>query len=177
MATPLQRFLSKLGSSGAWHSRRRCRTRLPAPPRHDRPAPTRGFLLDRARLVAMPIGLEAVTRTLLGRGLCGGGTGLEFARRVVVRLREVLRAEGRASRLETCLDGTGEGMGLTAWDATASPEAQLQAAGHLHAGGDTGTATVLLPPGTLAPEANALLRHGWARTEVIRLCIASGAGT
>lgn len=104
----VQRFLTKLASlarmalSAALQKRDFLRRHA-----HDRPGLTRGFLLDRARLVASPVGLEALTQTLLDRGLSGGG-GLDLARRVAVRLRDVLRAEGRAARLETCLDGADE---------------------------------------------------------------------
>jgi hypothetical protein len=72
--------------------------------RHSRPALTSGFLLDRARLVVAPMGLEAVTHKLLGRGLCSGGSALEFAQQVIRRLQNVLRQDGQACLLETCVD-------------------------------------------------------------------------
>src|SRR5262249_26460170 len=63
---------------------------------------TRGFLLERARLVVVPIGLESVVRTLVGEGL--GGRGLDLGRRIVERLAEVLERDGTACRLPARLD-------------------------------------------------------------------------
>src|SRR5262249_34497514 len=147
------RFLQRLGSlarlalsAGVQKReflRRQERTRAERPP--DVPAVTSGFLLDRARLVVAPVGLDRVVETFTGRGLTAGGTSLDFGRQVVQRLRDVLRQDGRASHLETCLDGpfdfrlssdcglriadcgfkdlaaTGaeQAAGLTAWDAAA----------------------------------------------------------
>ncbi|HXG08836.1 MAG TPA: ATP cone domain-containing protein [Gemmataceae bacterium] len=99
------RFLHKLGSlarlalSAAVQKRDFLR-------RHgeDRPDVMRGFLLQRARLVAAPVGLEAVARLFTGRGLCEGKPAVDFTRQTVQRLREVLRQDGRACLLETCLD-------------------------------------------------------------------------
>src|SRR5262249_45906587 len=70
--------------------------------RSDRPWPT--FLLDRARLVVTPVGLEAVTSCLTKSRIGDGGIGLDFARRVLQRLAEVLAADGRASQLDAVVD-------------------------------------------------------------------------
>jgi ATP cone domain len=151
---------------------------------------TRGFLLDRARLVVTPVGLEAAVRTLTGECLGGPGAGPALARKVVQRLREVLRLEGPAYQLDACLDGvdgfalerdrgTGKAgaplhpslvAGLTAWDAAAAPRHQLRAAGPLQAA-DLGTAAVLLPGDRALPaeEAAELLRYAGRHTEVVRL--------
>jgi hypothetical protein len=154
--------------------------------RHSRnqPAFTRGFLLERARLVVAPVGLEAAVRTLLGRGLCADSSALDLARQIVQRLRDVLRQDGRAVLLETCLD-TPEGFvmegeetprpdemaGLTAWDGMAPAKNQLRAAGTLHAIAETGTAAVLLADGELPPPERLVewLREAWRRTDVVRL--------
>src|SRR5262249_22202635 len=53
------------------------------------PELSQGFLLDRARLLVTPIGLEAVVRTLTGRGLCSGGTALDLGKQIVQRLRDI----------------------------------------------------------------------------------------
>jgi hypothetical protein len=175
--------LARLGLSAAAQKRDFLR-------RHggQRPALTRGFLLDRARLAAVPVGLEAVSHRLAGRGLCGDGPGLEFARSVVQRLRQVLEQDGRTSHLEACLEsaaaftlaspgdpgraaGAPDAAGLTAWDPGAPARAQVHAAGHLHAAAQAGTAAVLLAPGRppSAAEVVDLLRHAWQRTDVARL--------
>ena len=48
--------------------------------RHSRACPglARGFLLDRARLLVAPLGLDAAVQTVLGRALCSGGEALEL---------------------------------------------------------------------------------------------------
>src|SRR5439155_3115481 len=56
-----------------------------------RPNVNRGFALDRARLLAVPVGLDSATQTLLGHGLSSGGSAREFAQQVVRRLQSVLR--------------------------------------------------------------------------------------
>lgn len=149
---------------------------------HARPALGRGFLLDRARLAVVPIGLEALARTLFGGGLCDGGRGLEFARRLVQRLRAVLRQDGPACQLEACVDGPAgcrldeaaaphAPAGLTAWDMSAAPDSQLRAAGSLHGVAEGGTAAVLLPADAppVADTLAAWLRGAWERTEVVRV--------
>jgi hypothetical protein len=150
-----------------------------------------GFLLDRARLVVVPIGLEAAVSVLLGRGLCEGKAAAELGRRIVQRLREVLRQDGQTGYLDSCLEGMGLGSfwvnettpvalslaappavaGLTPWDENATPRNQLRAAGLLHAAAEIGTAGVLLSP-QRPPSAEAvleLLRFAWQQTDVVRL--------
>jgi hypothetical protein len=157
---------------------------------HARPMLGEGFLLDRARLVVVPVGVEAVAQLLLGRGLCSGGSAPEFARQIVQRLQSVLRADGQACVLETSVDsapewpaaatpapGRGrefairEAAGLTAWDGSATPKSQLRAASVMQAVVQSGTATVLLPEAALpAPEEIAeLLHYAWKQTEVVRV--------
>jgi ATP cone domain len=144
--------------------------------RRRRPETGRGFLLDRARLVVVPLGLEAAVRQLTGKGLCGGGAALELARASVRRLRDVLRQDGGTSRLETCLDSLptrppAEAGGLTAWDATAPLKQQLRAAGVLHAVAEQGTASLLLSPDSAvtAEQLADTLRWAWQQTDVVRL--------
>jgi len=142
----------------------------------DRPA----FLLDQARLVVVPIGLEAVVRELLGRGLCGGGPGLDLAREIIQRIQHVLATDGHACNLECCLDSAADLHadvtpaavgGLTSWDGTARPRTQLQAASSLQASAERGTAAVLLDAEELpsTEELIALLRFAWQRTHVARM--------
>ncbi len=179
-------FVQKLGSlarlalSAAAQKREFLRTRAA-----DRPALGRGFLLERARLVVAPVGLEAAVRSLTGRGLCDGKAP-ELARRIVSRLRDVLRQDGRACLIDAAVDGPGgfafersanesvpsEGVaGLTAWDAAASVKAQLRASGVLHGPAEGGTAAVLLAedraPG--AGQAAEWLRWARAQTDAVRV--------
>lgn len=149
-----------------------------------RPGLRRGFLLDRARLVVVPVGLEAVVRGLAGRSLGGGGAGLDLARQILRRLREVLEQDGRALHLETCLDSaaafsldtstepTAEQIaGLTPWDPTVPPRQQMKAAGHLHGVAERGTAAVLFSEDRplAVDEAVTLVRYARRQTDVNRL--------
>jgi hypothetical protein len=180
-----ERFLAKLGSltrlalGAAARKREFLRHRT-----HDQDGIHRGFLLDRARLVVVPVGLEAVVRALAGAGPCASRPALELARKVVQRLREVLDRDGPAAQLDACLDGAdgfaleagrpvdpGGIAGLTPWDAAAPLKSQLRAAGPLHAGADMGTVAVVVPEGRrlAAEEVADLLRWAGRQTDVVRL--------
>jgi hypothetical protein len=99
-------FLQKLGSlvrlalSAASQKRDFLRRR-----HGEESALSRGFLLARARLVVVPVGLDSVARTFTGKGLCDGHSAGELARKIIQRLREILRQDGPAYQLETVLDG------------------------------------------------------------------------
>jgi len=151
-----------------------------------RHAQTRGFLPERARLLVSPVGLDAAVQTLLGRGLCSDEDALELGRAILRRLREVLREEGRASALETCVDAPAThtldrgplssatlAAGPTCWDTVAPVTTQLHAAGELHAAAEAGTAVVFLPaePPT-AEEVGGWLRCAWKETDVVRVRLA-----
>ena len=103
---------------------------------------------------------------------------------MVQRLRDVLRQDGRALLLDTCLDtpfgfameaegepGPEATAGLTCWDATAPVKSQLKAAGSLHAIAEMGTAAVRSrTEHYLRPTQLVEWLHGaWRRTEVARL--------
>ncbi len=147
-----------------------------------------GFLLDRARLVVAPVGLDAVVRTVTGAGLCAGG--LDFGRQIVQTLRDVLRKDGALSRLDTCLDGpddfrVGDGArtaetfaGLTPWDDTVAPKQQLKAAGALHALAEGGTAAVILSDEArlTAKTVADVFRSAWKQTDVNRVRLLRGVG-
>ena len=153
----------------------------------------RGFLLERARFVVVPVGLEATVRALTGMEICAGGPALEFAQQILSSLCANLRQAGHAANLDACVDSpcwtafapaggfllagkddspalppVAEVAGLTTWSPGAEPKAQLKAAGLLHAAADRGTAAILLPEDHLpAPEDLVELLHfAWKRTEV-----------
>lgn len=191
------KFLAKLGSlarlalSAGVQKREylrrleRSRTRLTA----DSPALTSGFLLDRARLLAAPLGLDCVVQSFVHKGLSAGGSALDFAKQIVLRLRDVLRQDGRMTHLDTCLDGPfrfyfndaverGDGWptaenvaGLTGWDATAPLKSQLRSAGVLHGLAEHGTLALFLPEDEkLSPEQIVQwLQTAWQQTDVVRL--------
>jgi hypothetical protein len=134
----------------------------------------RGFLLERARLVVVPVGLEAAVRDLTSCGLCQSPAALELGRQLVQTLRDVLHQDGRRANLESVVDGStvftasatgaftldgtpetllaeqGPGLhptvtGVTPWAPSAPVRDQLQAAGALHGAAGAGTAAVFLP--------------------------------
>jgi hypothetical protein len=75
--------------------------------RHDREMGLigRGFLLDRARLVIAPVGIEAVVRSYTGNGPCVSRPAMDFGRQIMQRLRDVVRRDGPTYQLDACLDG------------------------------------------------------------------------
>src|SRR5207253_1871143 len=64
----------------------------------------REFLLDRARLVVVPVGLEAAVRALSGHGACAGGPALDLAQQIVASLAANLRSESQRANIESCVD-------------------------------------------------------------------------
>jgi hypothetical protein len=160
----------------------------------DAPAVTSGFLLDRARLVVAPVGLDAVVYRLCERGLGSGGAALDLGKQIVQRLRDVLRQDGRAAHLDACVDGpfgfqlaaTADGgrwptaplaAGTTPWDAATPLKAQFRAAGVLHAVADAGTLALFVPDDH-PPTAHQVA--GWLSTlgqhsEVVRVRLVRGA--
>jgi hypothetical protein len=98
-------FLRKLGSlarlalSAAGQKRNFLRRQL-----YGRPNINRGFILDRARLVVVPVGLDHVVHTLVGQRLCATASAREFAQQVMSSLQTVLRTDGHNNLLDTCVD-------------------------------------------------------------------------
>lgn len=149
-----------------------------------------GFLLDRARLAVVPLGLNGVVRALTGHGIGfeRGDSGLSVGRQIVQHLDEHLRAAARDVSLEACLDSPGPGLtellplpdrlaaGLSCADATLDPADQLRAAGVLHGIAGQGTARVLLPRDRepAVAELGELLQFAWRRTEVVRVVFQRG---
>ena len=137
-----------------------------------------GFILDRARLIVAPIGLEAVVRRFAAASLCSAG--LELGKQIVQTLRDVLRRDGGLSRLETCLDGPDDFRlgadpptvetvaGLTAWDDAAPLKSQWRSSGALQAIAEGGTAALFTSEGS-AEKATECLRGAWKQSDVTRL--------
>jgi hypothetical protein len=182
-----ERFLDKLGSlvrmalSAATQRRDFLRRYSEA-----RPDLRSGFLLDRARLVLTPIGLEAVVQRFTGRGLCDDGGGANFGRQIVEHLMKALRVDSRHRYLESTLDSAGplsfdnqsplprspeKAAGLTCWDPLMPLRHQLQGAGQLQAVTKTGTALLLLSAehSITAEQVIDLLQRAWQETEISRL--------
>src|SRR5207302_5311630 len=98
-------FLRKLGSlarlalSAAAQKRNFLRRQI-----YGRPNINRGFILDRARLVVVPVGLDHAVHTLVGHRLCATGSAREFAQQVVNSLHTVLQTDGQSNLLDTGID-------------------------------------------------------------------------
>jgi hypothetical protein len=162
MLADAERYLQRLGSllrlalSAAVQRRQFLRAR-------DLPILREGFLLDRAIVVIEALHLDEVVRRFTGWSLANGGVSLGLGTRIVRRLLEVLRSEGRHLQFEGVLEG------LTPVAPTASLRAQSLAAGALHALAEGGTLRLHLPaslePGHLADE----LRRIWRDTAVGRI--------
>jgi len=152
----------------------------------------RGFLLDRARLTVIPVGLPAVVERLTGQTIASGKQGLTLARKIVERLSECLREAGHMANLEAVLDGPwwtarqpGTGpllvsphlVGLTCADFSATAEDQLRAAGVLHKIAGAGTVTLLATRGRdLDVEQLAdLLHFALRKTDLVRVRLARRA--
>jgi hypothetical protein len=155
--------LARLALSAAVQKREHLR-------RLNRPPITDGFLLDRARFVAVAHGLDEVVRRFTGWSMANGGPSLALGRRIVQRLVDVLRQEGRAVQLETFLDG------LTPDAPGASIRSQMQAAGALHAIAEGGTLRLRLPKEAVHTSASLAeeLRRAWRETAVGRVEIVRG---
>jgi hypothetical protein len=180
------RFLQRLGTlvrlalSAAVQKRDYVRREAPRQPDAD---VTSGFLLDRARFVLVPVGLDEVVHLYTGWSLATGGPSLDFARRIVSRLDDVLQRDARSTQMEACLDGpiafALEGTaptnraaiaGLTPWDSTVAMRSQLRAGGALHALTATGTQAVFLPPDESSPGQVAdWLEQAWRQAEIVRV--------
>jgi hypothetical protein len=135
-----------------------------------------GFLLDRARFVVVPLGLDEVVTQFTGWSLASGGSSLELAKKITTRLAEVLHQDGRGAQMDVCLDGpttfTLEGepiAGVTCFDQTASLRSQLRACGALHAITGTGTLALYLPDDTTAEQLVESLEWAWRHTDVVRV--------
>jgi hypothetical protein len=149
-----------------------------------------GFLLERARLLVTPLGLDRAVRHLLNRGLCSDA-GVALARCILERIDEALRQEGPGLAVAACIAGpldrhgfsldseshltrgwhTERVAGLTPWDEQATVKTQLQTAGELHARAGHGIAAVLLPrdQSASAEQLADWLSWAWRKTEVRRV--------
>jgi hypothetical protein len=150
----------------------------------------RGFLLERARLVVILIGLDSAVRLLMGSGLMEDAARGELARGILQQLHTALQAEAETAGLDVHLDAA-SGT-LTDWDRSGSEEvmqtmghtdpamnssvaphwpaasldAQLHAAAALHETCAGGTAALVLSehPAPAAEAIMAVLRNIWRDT-------------
>jgi len=141
---------------------------------------TTGFVLDRARLLVAPWGLEQAVEQIVRQRLCGSRQALEFGEQIVTRLQEVLKQEGRLQALECCVDSplgtrgaeTERVPGLTCWDRHAAVRSQLKVIGKLHGTTHAGTGLIVLPEDatTTVDQGADWLRWACQQTDVTRVC-------
>lgn len=126
----------------------------------------RGFMLERARLVVCPVGLECLVEELTGEVLTGSARAVELGRRMVLALQDGLTRFGRRRGLEAVMDVFDRQGGLAAVD-----RPSLKAIGRLHAAMGGGLATWPIDAAARpAPEALAdLISFAARETEVARL--------
>jgi hypothetical protein len=146
--------------------------------RHARPDVSRGFEIDRARLVVTPVGLAEAVHKVIGQPLTAIGPGLEFARQVWQTLHAVLgggTAPGFAVSLDS-LPPLALHNSLPTTDSGAAEgtvRQQLRAAAVLHAEVEAGTAVVRLPTDHRpTPEDVAhLLWYAWQQPGLTRVSV------
>jgi hypothetical protein len=168
-------FLKKLGSL-ARLARAAGHAKFDFLRKHSRPEVRRGFLLERARMLVVPIGLEAAVRLLTDHPVSDDSLGVETAKAIVQGLRHALDQDPPRN-LEACIDsfpwlgGEDRIAGVTPWDAESMPRLQIKASGQLHSLAGAGGAHIRLGPQTaFSPEELAnLLRIAWHQTELHRL--------
>jgi hypothetical protein len=168
-------FLAKLGSLArlalsAGHARREHLRRSA------RAAVTQGFLLDRARLMIVPFGLDSVVRTVTGQSASAGGSSLEFTCHILQTLYATLQNDP-PRHFPACLDAMppcaaiDERGAFVPDDRDGTPRQQLRAAGVLHTVVEAGTAVVRLP-GERSPspeEVAHLLWYAWQQPGLVRV--------
>jgi hypothetical protein len=71
---------------------------------HKLPELNRAFMLERARLLVVPVGLETVARTIIGSGQIHAPAALEFACQIIRTLKETLHQDGQSFLLATVID-------------------------------------------------------------------------
>jgi hypothetical protein len=155
-------FLSKLGSlvrlALAAGNARRSFLRQHAPV-----AVTAEFLLDRARLMVVPIGLEEVLWSL--GGSMPSGEGLNTARNILLGLNAALQRD--AVRVPAVLEGA---TSIVA--SQLNPRQQLRDAAALHTVIGTGWAEITTSDHTQAEIAD-LLRYAWQQSGLGRFTLAT----
>jgi hypothetical protein len=144
-----------------------------------------------ARLVVVPVGLEAVVRELEGAGLCESDAAVRFARSIIKCLKAAVWQECELQQIPCAVDSHVESLtcpasfsqglaptympehavGISCWDANADVERQVRTSGELHVEADGGTAAVLAPASVSlgVSEILDLLQFAWRHTAVHRL--------
>jgi hypothetical protein len=167
----------------------------------NRPALIRGFLVERARLLVAPIGLEHVVRSMTGEGVCQE-LGLRFAKQIAERLLTILNKEGQACRLGVTLGSSlgqnfsinnqycrgdenaigpqakwKEVAGLVPWDWQASWKTQLKAGSAIQAVVGQGVVPLIFGDDTIpaSDELKEIIAWTWKNTDLTSLRLVRSA--
>jgi hypothetical protein len=187
----LDLFLHKLGSLAriavsAGVQKREYLRRLERSWNADAAALGNGFILDRARLVAVPVGLECVVRMLTGHGAGEEPHALALGCEIIRRLAEALDNAGRQVHLDTWLDGSFDfsiantpgterfpaadnAAGVTGWDPALVVAEQLRVAGALHEAAGAGTMALFAPAHPTVEQGFDWLARAWKTPAIRRL--------
>jgi hypothetical protein len=137
----------------------------------------RGFLLDRARTVIVPVGLEPVVQRLAGASLWDSSSALGLAKEILANIRAGVEQDSASYALVASLDDWPIGgrhdlaFAISPAYASVNPRDGLKPAGILHTAAGGGTAACYLPPGQ-QPARELLVEHlqyAWRETRVRRL--------
>jgi hypothetical protein len=138
----------------------------------------RGFLLDRARTVIVPVGLELVVQALAGASQWESSSALGLAKQILESLKTAVEQDSASYALEASLDSwriEGQDDFLFAISPTRhhplNSRDGLKAAGMLHASAGGGIAACCLPASD-RPAKELLVQHlecAWRETRVRRL--------
>ena len=155
-----------------------------------------GFFLEKARVVVVPIGLDAVVTDLMGESCCSRTAApLALACQILEKIRTALHEDGRALLLDAVLDsplvddqfelGARDSdttmnlehlAGVTVWDDEAPLIRQIGVSGSLHEAARGGTALVRMT--AAAPPARddlvQAVQHAWHKTNLLALRFVGG---
>jgi hypothetical protein len=144
--------------------------------KHGRAELTRGFLLERARLVVVPLGLEAAVRHIMSKPVSDGGDGTSFAAAIVecmhdALIREPPRNMDAALDEMPPVDELSSTAALSPSDPDSPPRQQIKAAGALHRIAGAGTAVIRVPEESAhtVEDIASWIRQAWHQTEVHRI--------
>jgi hypothetical protein len=164
--------------------------------RDTNPILAHGFFLEKARVVVVPIGLDAVVTDLMGESCCSRTAApLAFACQILEKIRTTLHEDGRALLLDAVLDSpliddqfepVGRELdkttdpehvaGVTVWDHQSPLIRQIGVCGSLHEAARGGTALVRVSATASSTQDDLVqaVRHAWQKTNLLALRFVDG---
>jgi len=129
----------------------------------------REFLLDRARLVAAPLGVAEVAEQIMGEHPGRNSHALDFTRQIMATLAAQFHREGAAANLDCALDASLFAAARPTEVALGRADVDLKTQLRVNsvALGSNGSAVLLLNSTTAANAQT--VRHAWQRTDIARV--------